>query len=449
MKKSPEEHNDEKIEESSDLQPLNIKRNDLPKDEKDKVSSPNQPGPIQEASNPQKISLKNCEIYFENDKLSLLQSLTPTDLFPKSILYPGQSSPKTSSTDLMEIEKPSKISFAHSLTTVHFHNDSIVYDLAIIGNLLVVVGDQYMKVYNIENNELLSYYTIPHDNLYCVTLTEKNNSVIAAIGGQQLIIRIINLVTQLEIRQLIGHKNEIYDLKFSPQNSSLLLSASKDTSIRLWNMESGDQICIFGGPLGHIAEVLAIEWHSSGEYFASSGIDNCVKLWAIIPKISEKIRNTENHLPIKTLIKTSPYFSCNTVHDNYIDCIRFNGNLIITKSVDGLIKEWLPLFNREGDSYYIVNTFSYTTKEKIWYIKFCFDVEKNIIMVGNEAGKVHLFRVQDSEDITEEENSNPVDVIDTKTDTIIRSIAYSNKYNICAYASNKGDVIINHLSINS
>ena len=369
MKKSPEDHNDEKIEESSELQPLNMKRNDLPKDETDKVSSPNQPGPIQETSNPQKTYLRNCEMYFENDKLNLLQSLTPTDLFPKSILYPGQSSPKTSSTDLMEIEKPSKISFAHSLTTVHFHNDSIVYDLAIIGNLLVVVGDQYMKVYNIENNELLSYYTIPHDNLYCVTLTEKNNSVIAAIGGQQLIIRIINLVTQREIRQLIGHKNEIYDLKFSPQNSALLLSASKDTSIRLWNMESGVQICIFGGPLGHIAEVLAIEWHSSGEYFASSGIDNCVKLWAIIPKISEKIRNTENHLPIKTLIKTSPYFSCNTVHDNYIDCIRFNGNLIITKSVDGLIKEWLPLFNREGDSYYIVNTFSYTTKEKIWYIK--------------------------------------------------------------------------------
>ena len=28
----------------------------------------------------------------------------------------------------------------------------------------------------------------------CVTLTEKNNSVIAAIGGQQLIIRIINFV---------------------------------------------------------------------------------------------------------------------------------------------------------------------------------------------------------------------------------------------------------------
>lgn len=449
MKKPLEEHNDKIIEKPFGLQPLNIKRNDLTKDETDKVYFPNQLGPTQETGTPQKTCLKNCEMHFENDKLNLLQSLTPTDLFPKTILYPGQTTPKTSSTDLMDVEKPSEILFSQSMTTIHFHNDSIVYDLGILGNLLVVVGDQYMKVYNIENEELLSYYNIPQDNLYCVTLTEKNNSVIAAVGGQQLIIRIIDLVSQREIRQLIGHKNEIYDLKFSPQSSALLLSASKDTSVRLWNVESGDQICIFGGPLGHIAEVLAIEWHSSGEYFASSGIDNCVKLWAIIPKISEKIKNTEKHLPIKTLIKTSPYFSCNTVHDNYIDCIRFNGNLIITKSVDGLIKEWLPLFNREGDSYYIINTFSYSTKEKIWYIKFCFDVEKNIIMVGDEVGKVHLFWVQNSEDIVEEENSYPVDVIDTKTETIIRSIAYSSEYNICAYASNKGDVILNHLNINS
>ena len=126
MKKSPEDHNDEKIEESSELQPLNIKRNDLPKDETDKVSSPNQPGPIQETSNPQKTCLRNCEMYFENDKLNLLQSLTPTDLFPKSILYPGQSSPKTSSTDLMEIEKPSKILLSNEnikfLSSLYFFN---------------------------------------------------------------------------------------------------------------------------------------------------------------------------------------------------------------------------------------------------------------------------------------------------------------------------------------
>ena len=385
----------------------------------------------------------------EDESLELLKTLVPNTMLPQSVYYPGQTEPKTPSTEYIDSPKKKDIHFSHLISTIHFNADTIIYDLGIVGNLLVIVGDQFLKVYNIENNELLSSYIIPKENLYCISLTIHNNEPIVAIGGQLLVIRIINLSNQKELRQLIGHKNEIYDLKFNPKNSSLLLSASKDTSVRLWNWETSDQICIFGGPLGHIAEVLAIEWHASGDYFASSGIDNCVKLWSLIPKIKEKISNTMEKIPIKTLIKTSPFFSCNTIHDNYIDCIRFNGNFLITKSVDGVIKEWLPLFNKEGDSYYLINTFSYITKDKIWYIKFAFDIENNIIMIGNEFGRVHMFKVPDSADINEEEDSSPYDTIDTRTETIIRSIVYSNEYNICAYASNKGDVIINKLNIDS
>ena len=110
-------------------------------------------------------------------------------------------------------------------------------------------------------------YELKNGKLYTLSLAYLENNPIAAVGGTSLIIRIFDFMEEKEIIQLIGHKNEIYDLKFHPKEIYLLLSASKDTSIRLWNMLTQTQICIFGGPLGHQAEVLSLSWHESGEYF--------------------------------------------------------------------------------------------------------------------------------------------------------------------------------------
>ena len=33
-------------------------------------------------------------------------------------------------------------------------------------------------------------------------------------------------------------------------------------------------------------------------------------------------------------------------------------------------------------------------------------------------------------------------MFDTKTDTVIRAICYSSEYNLCAFASNQGEVVL-------
>ena len=95
----------------------------------------------------------------------------------------------------------------------------------------------------------------------------------------------MDLSNKKEFGRLIGHRNDIYDLKFNPQDKNILLSASKDFSIRIWNVKNSLQIAILGGPKGHSADVLSVDWHLSGDYIVSSGIDNCIKIWKMFDNI--------------------------------------------------------------------------------------------------------------------------------------------------------------------
>ena len=78
-------------------------------------------------------------------------------------------------------------------------------------------------------------------------------------------------------------------------------------------------------------------------------------LLIINENIIEEDRN--NKWNKKTSIKSKHYYSFDTTHGNYIDCFRSNGNFIISKSVDGIIKGWLTNIKHDGMNYFLINTY--------------------------------------------------------------------------------------------
>jgi len=160
-------------------------------------------------------------------------------------------------------------------------------------------------------------------------LSLRQGPALLCVAGKRGIIKVIDTVLQTVVMTLLGHGDTVNDLKCSPTNDWLLLSASKDHSIRLWNLQYGQMIAIYAGHDGHRGQVLSLSWHYSGTKFASSAFDNTIKLWNVYDnnttgeaekkgRIQEAIRRSFEMKPgdkFKTAIEQTPYFSTDSIHE--------------------------------------------------------------------------------------------------------------------------------------
>lgn len=209
-------------------------------------------------------------------------------------------------------------------------------------------------------------------------------------AGQRGVVKVIDTVRRFLLLTLSGHGDEIYDMKFSPADEWLLLTASKDESLRLWNVQTGTCVAIFAGHEGHRDAVLSVGWHPLGRKFASAGMDTTVKLWSLDggevkgaleesrtvgvrrrtaprgweerAKGNEEEKKEDGDFAIgkrgkktgkrsrvfKTVYEQMPYFSTNKVHTDYVDCVQFVGDLVLSKSITDRIVLWKPDLSSSG-----------------------------------------------------------------------------------------------------
>ena len=172
----------------------------------------------------------------------------------------------------------------------------------------------------------------------------QNGPPLLCLGGTNGIIKVIDTIRRSLVMTLSGHGNDLTDLKFSPANEWLLLSSSKDESIRLWNLQRGVNVAVFTGHNGHRGQVLSVSWHLSGTKFASCGMDNTIKLWKVFDNNNGSSSENKKHGPVEMALRKSlnvlpygcckeevcetskfdtifqqfPYFSTNKAHTNYV-----------------------------------------------------------------------------------------------------------------------------------
>ena len=93
----------------------------------------------------------------------------------------------------------------------------------------------------------------------CAWTTDTNtNEPLFSVGGFRGIIRVFAPFSNTQKCALVGHGSSINDIRIHPFKPTILLSASKDHTLRLWNINTGVCIAIFGGVEGHRDEVLSV-----------------------------------------------------------------------------------------------------------------------------------------------------------------------------------------------
>lgn len=88
---------------------------------------------------------------------------------------------------------------------------------------------------------------------------------------------------QLPPNRLMGHKNQINDLKFSP-NGNLLVSASSDESLKFWEVDFDSKPKEVSLIKAHNARIRSINFSCDGLLLSSCGDDKLVKVWSTVDR---------------------------------------------------------------------------------------------------------------------------------------------------------------------
>jgi len=134
-----------------------------------------------------------------------------------------------------------------------------------------------------------------------------------------------------------------------PDRPHILFSVSKDQSARIWNFKTDVLVAVFGGDGGHRDEILGLDIHMNGDRMITCSMDNSIKIWNLAdPKLTEALAASEKFWaapmgkPFKSVYIHYPVFSTSAVHKNYVDCVRYVGDLVLSKSTENVLTLWKP-----------------------------------------------------------------------------------------------------------
>ncbi|CAK7220871.1 hypothetical protein SCUCBS95973_004304 [Sporothrix curviconia] len=184
------------------------------------------------------------------------------------------------------------------------------------------------------------------------------------VAGRDAKVKVYNIRDGEAVTSFVGHGGEINDLATSPTNPHLIVSASDDTTVRLWSLDPVHKeqpcVCLLGGE-GHSWNLLSVAFHDTGRYVISAGHDQVINLVSVgigkgdFEKIVTPIVQLtlaqwtlpdipNEHLEVPIIVHF-PHFSTSEIHTGLIDCVSFYGDLILSRAC---LEDVIVLWRIEG-----------------------------------------------------------------------------------------------------
>ncbi len=111
--------------------------------------------------------------------------------------------------------------------------------------------------------------------VYCACFSPDGRQL--ATASQDSTIKLWDSASGQELLTLRGHTGEVNHVAFSP-DGTLLASCSDDETVRLWDAASGKEAAVLSGHIGAVSEVV---FSRDGKLLATGGEDKLIRLWDV------------------------------------------------------------------------------------------------------------------------------------------------------------------------
>ncbi|GBG00405.1 hypothetical protein Rsub_13129 [Raphidocelis subcapitata] len=246
--------------------------------------------------------------------------------------------------------------------------------------------------------------------IYCLSFNRVDpayKDLLATVGKNRATVYQIRPGGRAEVVQaytdpdsLKGHGSDIHDIAAAPSRPQLVLTASKDESVRLWSLAGGACVAVFGGEGAHSHEVISLDWHPWRPHlFASAGMDSAVKVWSLKGIWSKVDRSDTWHLDqasrgraFRAAVGEHPVFSSQRLHGDYVDCVRWLGDLLLSKSVKGEILLTRPEYPDDpalqtSGAFTKLRSFELPSSG-MWWVRFSVSLPGDLLVCGNGEGRL-------------------------------------------------------------
>jgi WD40 repeat protein len=192
-----------------------------------------------------------------------------------------------------------------------------------------------------------------------LAVSYSQNSKLLAAASLDSTVKLWNPTTKQEIKTLKGHTGGVWDSSFSP-DGKVLATGSFDNTVKLWNTTTGKEIKTL---VSHTKEVSAVSFSPNGKYLATGSADHTVKLW-----------DTSNWKEIKTL----------PGHTGQVWAVSFSpdGKMLATASLDNTVKLW------DTTKWKAIKTL---TDHTDWVWDVCFSPDSKLLVTASKDNTVKLW----------------------------------------------------------